>query len=601
MAWAAAALALAAAAGFSVRSTSLPAAAPAVYRFDVRPPEGQVFPGANGVPRFAVSPDGAQIVFASSLPGQRDQLFVRRLGAVEAEPIKGTESPAGGGDSVQQPFFSPDGRFVAFFSGQESALKRVPVGGGPVERLASLPPQNCAGSWHGDVKLVACGATGGVQRLPASGGTLTPVTTLDASRKEFAHLYPQFLPDGEHVLYFAQTTDGDAAIYVGSLAGSAPVRVVKTEAMARFAPPNQLLYVRDRALVSQTLDLSRFALVGDAITVSKSVMVAGNSRIGVSTSDNGVVVLAQGTDVLGSDEILARDRAGRAVGSGPLELLISFGWARLSPDGRSVAFSRASGSQDHIWVKNLDRGVVSRVTTDEALNRSPVWSRDGRRVTYVSLRGPDGRTGLFERDVAALSAERLLVRGERGDILFPEDWSPDGRTLVYRSFSSRGGDDLMVLEASEGAVPTPYLRDGFNNRAASFSPDGRWLAYISDESGTFQVFVRSFPDPTQAKYQVSADGGGYPRWRGDGGELYFVSARNRVTAIGVTHGSGLSFGKPVDLFDLGDVSVVTAVRSPFDVSADGQRFIIVRPMTGAGGVSLTIAVNWMAGLKPTRP
>jgi len=251
-----------------------------------------VFPGANDVPRFAISPDGRKVVFTATASGKYDRLYVRDLGAADAVLIPGMETPPNAGIALQQPFFSPDGRFVAFFSEVEGTLKRVPLAGGPVERLATLPTANISGTWHGDVILVASTGTRGVQRVAASGGALTPVTTLDQSRGETAHLWPQFLPDGQRFLYLA--TGAEPAIYVANLAGGVPVRLVEAASQAWFARPNRVLYLRESALVMDTIDLERLTLAGGPMVIAESPRMASNTWAGVAVSDAGVLVVATG-------------------------------------------------------------------------------------------------------------------------------------------------------------------------------------------------------------------------------------------------------------------------------------------------------------------
>lgn len=311
------------------------ATSPGVVRFDIRPADGEIFPGANGVPRFAVSPDGTKVVFAASAPGKYDRLYVRDLSSTRAVVIPGTEVLANGGDALQQPFFSPDGRYVAFFSGLEGVLKRVPVEGGAVERLATLPVANLGGAWHGDVILVASSGTRGVQRMHASGGALTPVTTLDEGRGETAHLWPHLLPDGRRFLYLA--AGKVPAIFVGSLEGGAPVHLVDASSPAWFAPPGHLLYVRDSVLVAQAFDPDRLVLSGTPVLVSESVLVANNTRAGVAVSRSGTLVVAGGEGGInggGSYEVRRIDRRGRPVGEGPVEPTVYYFWARLAPGGR---------------------------------------------------------------------------------------------------------------------------------------------------------------------------------------------------------------------------------------------------------------------------
>ena len=437
-----AAMAIAGVAGAIYLSRPSVATAPSVVRFAIRPADGEVFPGANGVPRFAVSPDGTKVVFAASAPGKYDRLYVRDLSSTRAVPIAGVEVPANGGDGLQQPFFSPDGSYLAFFSGLEGALKRVPIGGGTVERLATLPAANPGGTWHGDVILVASGGTRGVQRMPAGGGALTPVTTLDEGRGETAHLWPHFLPDGRRFLYLA--AGKTSAIFVGTLDGGPPVHLVDASSPAWFAPSGSLLYVRDSVLVAQAFDPDRLALTGTPVPVSASVLVANNTRAGVAVSRSGTLVVAEGEGAGGGAyEVRRLDRRGRPVGEGALEPSVFYFWVRLAPGGDAIAYSRVMtpGSPD-VWAMDLRRGVRTRVTTAAGTDQAPVWSPDGRRLVYQSnreTRESDGRHGLYERDAGAIGPERRLVAAQPGHPLFAESWSPAGTTRLVRDGRDVGG------------------------------------------------------------------------------------------------------------------------------------------------------------------
>ena len=597
--WAAAVMAAVAGAVYASRNTGVPLApVPPSVRFELAPPPGHIFPGAGGVPRFAVSPDGTRVVFAATRVGVRDQLFVRRLDDVAAVPIDGTESQVSGGDAIQQPFFSPDGRYVAFFSGAESMLKRVPVDGGPVERLASFPAQNCGGTWHGDVILIASQGSNGVLRVPAGGGEPQHVTSLDVSAGELAHLWPQFLPDGQHFLYFARSAV-DSRVRVGTLDGAPPRTLVPAEAMAGFAAPDQVLYVRDGTLVAQRLDLKAMALVGSPTTVAPNVMVASNTRVGMSSSASGALVFAAGNATAGNYNAVIVDRKGKRLGE-PVEAGLNEAWVRLSRDEQFVAFHRGAGTLD-VWVHHLSRRITSRVSSAAAgSDRLPVWAPDSRRLAYQSNRDA-GRAALYVRDLDALHPETRLQLNGDGRQVMPDDWSPDGKYLLFRDVAN-DASDLMSLPLPTGE-PVVYLRDGFRNRHAAFSPDGRWVAYSSNESGALpQVFVRSFPDPAQAKFQVSADGGAQPRWRRDGRELYFVSGRAELVAAAVTPTEGgLRFGTATPLFGLGTVresaASVTGLGSTYDVFPDGQRFVLAEPVSAQSDVKLTVALNWMNDLK----
>ncbi len=600
-AWAAAALVLTAGGVSVVRQGAAPLVPAPSIRFQITPPPGYVLPGANGVPRFSMSPDGAQIVFAASLPGQRDQLFIRRLRDVTAQPLRGTESPPSGGDAIQQPFFSPDGRHVAFFSGSESLLKRVPVDGGPAERIASMSTLNSAGTWHGDVILASSSTTKGVQRVPSSGGDLAPVTSLNEAQGEVAHLYPQFLPDGTHFLFTVRHNNGSMAAHVGSLDGGPPIRVVETSGMARFVAPDQLLYPRERELVRQTLDLHTFAVLAQPTVVVEDLLVTGSGRVGVSSSNTGVLALAGGLATEGTYEVQLRDRAGRLVEPGVVEAAIMTAWVRLSPDGQRLAFVGGGTTGWDVWTKDLARGVRSRLTTSGAAEVDPVWSPDGSRLAYSRLRY-DGVREIVVRDTTGLSPERQVANGAADSRTEVQSWSSDGRYIVFRQ-TVHGGEsyDLMLLAVAEGGDARPLLRDGFRNRHAAVSPDSTWMAYASNESSYTDIFVRSFPDGTRTKFQVSADGGMFPRWRRDGRELYYMDGRNRLVSVPVDTRSGFSVGAPTVLFELPQVINLvggTYFGSPYDVSADGQRFYVVAPRASLVSASITVVVNWMADLKP---
>ncbi len=579
-----------------------------VVRFEVSPPAGGVWTGAP--PRFSVSPDGKYLVFAAFLGADKtERLWIRRLDSPDAKPIAGTESIQGA-LAPQSPFWSSDSRSIGFFVQSEardagtSKLKKVDVQGGPVQALCELPANNAGASWNADgMILVSTQGTNGIQRVPASGGVPVQVTTLDNAQKEIAHLWPQFLPDGRHFLYQAQTAErAQWAIYAGSLDSSNRKMLVRSE-YAQFAAPNFLLYARGDALLAQRLDLGKFELIGEPVLVAESLMrLVSNGRVGFSVSNLGVLVYSSSpavqTTPAGNRQLVWSDRAGKM--SAPIGAPVSATALKLSPDAKLVALAESlSGTALDLWVYDINRGLKTRLTTDPAADSNPVWSPDGSRLVFSSNRDGKG-ISLYEKPVSGAVPERLLLEAEQGVNLIPLDISLDETFLVFTK--GRGASrDLWMLPLSGDRKPVPYLATPFDEGGAMLSPNGRWLAYVSNESGLYQVVVQPFPDPSKGKWQISIGGGLGPRWKRDGRELYYFDATGRIVAVPVSTDSAFQFGKAAPLFEVPFPVAASLTSSlPYDVAADGQRFLLSVPLNrvaSAPPTPLTVTLNWTAAIK----
>ncbi|MBK9243217.1 MAG: serine/threonine-protein kinase [Acidobacteria bacterium] len=576
-------------------------------RFEVSPPgEGRFIGNA---PRIAISPDGRSLAFsASSKAAEADQLWIRRLDSMEVLPVPGTLSTPDA-NQPQSPFWSPDSRQLAFFvqTGLEagglsraSRLLTADMTGGGVRKICDLPSNNASGTWNSEgVLLVSSQGTKGIQRVSANGGAPTQVTTLDSTTKEIAHLWPQFLPDGRHFLYQAQTdARGDWAIFAGAIDSAARHQVVKSD-YARFAAPNLLLYVVGENLMAQRMDMQSRTLTGDPVVLATGMVnLISNGRSGFTVSDAGVLVYASNPDQqsgLANRRLTWLDRRGTPLGPvGPPVSAFNF---RLSPDGARAALvelagDRATGRQ--LWVADLERNVKAPLASSRG-GLSPTWSDDGRRLVFSST-ADDGRVTIGER-VASGATPMTTLHNETGPtvLLVPLDESSDGKLVVFTRTNS-GVRSLYVLSKTDGKV-APYLEDGFDHPQASLSRDGRWLAYTTNESSTYEVVVQPFPDPSQGKWPISAGGGAIPRWRRDGRELFYVNNAAQLVAVPVTTHQELVPGKPQPLFLLpGNLPTISTGAYSYDVSPDGQRILVSIGPGGIGNVSaalpLTVVTNW---------
>ncbi len=576
-----------------------PQASP-VVQFHVPPPAGGIFPGANNTPRMAISPDGQYLAFTVNLrDGKPELLWLRKLDSLEARAVPNTDAPAGA-EPVQQPFWSPDSRYVGFFA--DGKLKKVDIASTSVQTIAAIPGNNFGGSWNQEgVILVGSVATKGLQRVSADGGTLSQVTTLDDSRNESAHLWPQFLPDGRHFLYLAFGDPEDVAIYAGALDSAERKLVLKSQFMVYFAPPDHLFWVSDGALMVQRFDVDALELQGTPIQIAEGVSGTLNGRIGITVSDTGVLVHRPAAGGLEADsQLVWLDRSGQQLGS--IGMPSTYRGIELSPDDRQVAVHREERQAGgDLWLLDLVRGSTARLTLDATHSMSPVWSPDGRRIVFSRQVGTSWR--LYERESSGVGTERQLY--ESKSFLTPLSILPDGQSVVIRLVNGASQGDFFVMRLSDAQSASPYLQIPFNLTYGQLSPDARWMAYSSIESGRNEIYVQSFPSPS-TRYAVSTDGGIQPRWRRDGRELFYLHApqgsASQQAMMSVTlepAGAGLKFGVPAALFDAYAASSLHGglpMVFQYAVSSDGNRFLVARQLgaenAAPGETPLTVVLNW---------
>jgi eukaryotic-like serine/threonine-protein kinase len=575
---------------WGIRSLRSSGAANVALRFAVTAPRGTSF-GTREQPIFpTISPDGTRIVFVVLRQGE-PLLAVRAIDELEAQVLNGTEG-------ARFPFWSPDSRIIAFFAGGK--LKTIGASTGSVQVLAEAALA-LGGTWNRDGLIVfAPSARQALVKVAATGGQPSPVTTLRDD--ETYHARPQFLPDGRRFLYVAASSRGTlspppprpSALYLGSIDGTPPVRVLSATA-AVYAASGHLLLMEEPGgpLLAQRFDADRARLIGDRMQIGESVLGLGEN---ISVSENGV--LAYAADPAVDVRLAWVDRAGRPIGLvGPFPFG-SYAAPELSPDGSQIAVESiprphtqsAPWINEEIWVFDLARGRSTQLTFDTASDERPVWSPDGSQVAFSSRRS--GAEGLYRKAVSNESPEELLLRAVGGSVPWPWQWSSHG--IVYDSGGANA--DLWLLPLTGDRKSVVLASDAASQLDAQFSPDGRWFAYRSDELGRPEVFVKSFP-PTESKQRISTSGGLRPRWRRDGRELFYLAADGRLMAVSVASGgNSLRFDVARPLFQTGLSGRYPGLRT-YGVSSDGDRFLISMSDDPGAAASIVVVSNWPAALK----
>ncbi|MEQ1575486.1 MAG: protein kinase, partial [Vicinamibacterales bacterium] len=506
--WSVAGLATAVAAAALISPHLRPAPPdPRVIRFTIAAPAGTAFPVAFGSPAQAISADGRHMVFVAVKPGLPAQLWVRSLDAVEARPLAGTEG-------ATSPFWSPDGRFIGFFA--DGKLKRISPSGGSALALCDAASA-VGGSWNADGVILFGRSDGGVLRVSAAGGEPAPATTLDVNRKDASHRYPRFLPDGRRFVYLNVGANA-GTLFLGALDSPEATPLGPADSGAFFAPPGYLLFVRQSVLLAQPFDLARGQLSGDVVSIAEDVTSSTGGATAFAVSPAGVVSFR--STPADAVQMTWFDRAGARLR--PLGEAAPYQQMVISHDGTYVAAQRTTRSQPEIWVIDAERGTPTRLAADRS---DPVWSPDGRELAYYAV-----GEGSIVRKAANGTDEAAFISGLGGGLVL-EDWSRDGRHLVY---SARGSlwalplpGESQPADARSGGTstaagtPIQLTRTGGANEP-QVSPDGRWLAYSSSDSGRVEIYVQPFPGPGQ-RVRVSTSGGAQPKWRADGQELFYLA------------------------------------------------------------------------------
>jgi len=551
-------------------------------RFTIPLPEKAVTIGPP-----VISPDGRRLVFRLTTEDGKEFLWMRPLASLDAQPLAGTESGI-------QPFWSPDGRSIAFFS--RGKLKRLDLSAGAPQTLCDAP-SNVSGTWStSGWILFSRGVADGLYRVPATGGTPERVTQVDASRNELEHTWPVFLPDGRHFLYLARNAQPEnSAIYVGSTDSKETKRLLQAHSSAEYAP-GYVLFVRENTLVAQGFDIARLEMKGDGLPIAEQVpRNPQNGRAMFSVSENGVLALRTGGLV--QNELIWFDRAGKQLGE--VTPPGSYSSPSFSADDKRVAVRRADPQSNNadIWLIDLERGVPIRFTTDPGVDNFPAWAPEGSRIAFVSTR--NGLTSIYQKSSNGAGAEEAVITS--AEPKYNPQWSPDGRYILYSQTNAPTNVDLLLLPLSGERKPQPFLQTSFIEGQARFSPDGRWVAYISNETGQFEVYVQSFP-VTSGKVPISSGGGSQPHWRGDGRELYYYTPDRKLMAVEVNgEGSTFKVGVPRPLFNIRVVGAGIDQGFPgngyYAPARDGKRFLVTTSPESPERQQINIILNWTADLK----
>ena len=565
---------------FGSRSNGSTAAPAAAVRFLIAPPAGGAFSDTVETVCIALSPDGSQLAYvAADATGDR-RVWLRPISSVAARSVGGTEG-------ARTVFWSPDGKSLAFFAGEK--LKRIDLPDNAPITLSEAPDVGVVGSW-GDGQIVFSMIPGGLFRVPASGGPPVKILSPDFARRETSLVWPWFLPDGRRLLYLVRHPDGNGTLMVYEPGQPPRVVLANIVSSAQYVDPGYILYARDGTLLGQRFDVASAMVSGEPFPVAEPVRYFYSTGMATfATSLSGVLVYQPHAEL---GRLVWLDRAGReigVIGEGAAYLR-----ARISADGGRVLFSRAQpqvGTYD-LWLFDIARGVEQRLTSDRLSEVSAVWLPGGT-ATIFSGRVPPH---LFRKDLGTGEETELIPAP---NFALGEDVSPDGTTFVFILRTPRGSFDIWQLPLDGASQPVPVLETPFDKEHVRFSPDGRYLAFASNELGKYEVFVAPFPG-TGERIRVSVGGAGLPRWSRDGRELFFVSEDRHLMAVPVRTSPSLVLGAPRPLFSVAGGSEwsdprATAVWADFDVAPDGSRFLAAIPQP-ANEQPLTAVLNWQTAL-----
>jgi serine/threonine-protein kinase len=578
-----------------------PAAAPQPMRFSIVPAASQPLNNLGNDRAVAISPDGTHLAYVSGgtgYSGTGGDLIVRSLDRLEAEPLRGITN-------ARAPFFSPDGKWIGFFDGQE-ALKKVPITGGPPNTLCVTGGTSRGATWGPDGTIVfATTSSSGLQVVPAGGGAPKVLTKADPAQREGAHLFPSFLPDGRGILFTIASSpnagsgetsqvavldlkSGQRKILVGG--GSQP------EYVAAPGGPGYLLYATGGTLRAVRFDPIKYEVLSDPVALVDQLVMSGTvGSAHYAISRDGALVYVSGSSVVNPlPSLVWVDRQGHeeAINAPPRR----YATVRVSPDGTRLALDARDQDND-IWIWELARQTLTRLTFDPAPDSVPVWTPDGRRVVFSSARA--GASNLYWQPADGTGTVERLTTAPFGQ--YATSFSPDAKYLVAVENRPATSYDISLMEMNGKSALAPIIRAPFQEHNGDVSPDGRWIAYESTESAPSQIYVRPFPNVNDGRWQISSSGGTKPAWAPSGRELFFIDDKDRLTSVPVQTTPAFAPGTATTLFEVKRSSIFAR---HYDVAPDGKRFIVIKDTRAAGGdaaagppPSLTVVLNWTEELK----